>query len=208
MNLRFVLAGAAIVFAAAAPAWAGNDAAPSTMPVDVLRALSHCATITDGQQRLACYDAAAPRVQAALAAEPGAAGKRTPTKTEQESWFGFDLGDLFGTSKKDQTTPARFGAENTEAAKQKHKAQSPATAPEEIDSIKAKLTDYAYNAFGKFIVFLDNGQVWKQLQGDSGRASFRRNAADNTVTISRGFLGSYNLSVNDSNRIYKVTRVK
>ena len=77
-----------------------------------------------------------------------------------------------------------------------------------MDSITASVTEYAFTPFGKFIVFLDNGQVWKQMQGDADHAISSKNPKDNKVTISRGFIGSYNLSVNDSAKIYKVERVK
>ena len=77
-----------------------------------------------------------------------------------------------------------------------------------VDSISATLTDYSFTPFHKFIIFLNNGQVWRQIQGDSEIAHFSRAAADNTVTIERGTLGSYNLRINDSNKVFKVTRVK
>jgi hypothetical protein len=57
-------------------------------------------------------------------------------------------------------------------------------------------------------VFLANGQVWRQLQGDADRARFRTNPKDNTVTISRGAFGSYSLTLNGSDKVFKVTRVK
>lgn len=208
MNLRnFLTAGAAAMagslLMAAGPAQARDDA--------LLRAMAHCGTLNDTAKRLDCYDALAPRVQAALSAPPAAASapapqvatKAPPTKEEQESWFG--LGDLFSSSPDRQTTPKEFGADKLPAPKQT--ASTPA-APQPIDSITAKVTDYAFNGLGKFVVFLDNGQVWKQLQGDSDNAHFRRKASSNTVTISRGFLGSYNLKVNDDVGIYKVTRIK
>ena len=202
MNLRHFLAGSAIVLGATMPALADDPAGSGDDAL--LRAMSHCATLADGAARLACYDGLAPRVNAALAGAPAAVASQAPTKEEQKSWFGFDVGDLFGTSPATQTTPQQFGAENTEAAKTQR--ESPET--NQIDSITAGVTEYAYNPFGKFVVFLDNGQVWKQVPGDADRARFERKAADNTVTISRGFIGSYNLAINGSNRIYKVTRIK
>jgi hypothetical protein len=72
----------------------------------------------------------------------------------------------------------------------------------------AGVTEYAYTPFGKFIVFLDNGQVWRQAEGDADHAIFHKIAKDNRVTISRGALGSYNLKVNDSDKIFKVDRAK
>lgn len=208
MNLRVILAGSAIVLAFAGSALAEAPAPAPASPAEVLRALSGCAGIADSGARLACYDNLAPQVKAALAAAPSAvAAKAPPTEEEQRSWFGFDMGGLFGSSPAQQTTPQQFGAENTEAAKEA-RDNPPPGGPQPIDSISAKLTEYAFNPFGKFVVFLDNGQVWKQIQGDSDHAHFQRNPAENTVTISRGFIGSYNLTINDSNKIYKVTRLK
>ena len=167
---------------------------------DVLEALGRCAAIADNQSRLACYDQLAPNLKQAIATPPGSLDHE-PTKTEQESWFGFDIGSLFGGGSSAPTSPDQFGRERT--------AESQAIRRrEEIESISAKVTEIAYTAFGQFIVFLDNGQVWRQLQGEAERARFRSEPKANTVTISRGALGSYNLTLNDSSKIFKVTRVK
>ena len=200
-----VLAGAILLFAVA-PAFA---AAPVTTDgtgngSNLLQELSQCATIADNNARLACYDRLSPRVKQAAEAGLPATARRQPTEQEQKSWFGFDIGDLFGTSPKTQTTPEEFGSETTQKAKQERAEEEPKT----IDSISAGVTDYAFTSLGKFVVFLDNGQVWKQLQSDSGAANFKKKPSDNTVTITRGFLGSYNLTLNDTGGLMKVTRVK
>jgi hypothetical protein len=171
---------------------------------DVLNGLQRCAGVTEDKARLACYDALVRPVQEALAKPPEPQEvTHPPTKEEQKSWFGFNLTGLFNSSPSQQTTPQQFGSENLPSTKQKVEA-----AKEEVESISAGITDYAFTPFGKFIVFLDNGQVWRQLQGDSDHAQFRKNAKDNKVTIERGLIGSYNLSVNDSSRVFKVERVK
>lgn len=202
------MAGAAVflMFSRVAAAAESQDA--------LLRALAGCANLTDGEARLACYDRLAPQVKDALATPapaavastkpPAPAQPQNPTEEEQKSWFGFDIGDLFGTSPKTQTTPEQFGSERTVAVQKEAEQKK----TKEIDSITAGVTEYAYNPFGKFVVFLDNGQIWKQIQGDSDRAQFKHDPKDNTVRISRGFIGSYNLQINDSNKIYKVTRIK
>jgi hypothetical protein len=169
------------------------------MREDTLEAFGRCAAVADNTARLACYDRLAPRVKDALA-RPPATLDRTPTKQEQESWFGFNLDDLFGGGS-NATTPEAFGKERTP------KVQA-AREHEEIESISSQLSEVSFTPFGQFIIFLANGQVWKQLQGDSARAHFRSKPTDNTVTISRGFLGSYNLSLNGSAEVFKVTRVK
>ncbi|HWA89069.1 MAG TPA: hypothetical protein VG889_03475 [Rhizomicrobium sp.] len=166
---------------------------------DVLRAMDACAGMTDGAQRLACYDKVSPQVKATLARMPRTA---PPTADEQKSWFGFDFADLFGSTPNQQTTPDKFGGENLPAPPPKPGEAPP---PEPIDSITAKVTDYAFTPFGKFIVFLDSGQVWRQVEGDTDKASFTKDA---TVTISRGFIGSYTLQIGDSAKTFKVKRVK
>jgi hypothetical protein len=191
----------------------------------VLRAMGKCAELTDDKARLACYDALAPRVKEVLATPPApVASNGPPTKEQQESWFGFNVENLFGSGPATQTTPEKFGSDQMpkpEAPPPTVQAQAPTPGqpappppppappqPEEVDSITAGLTDYAITPFGKFIVFLDNGQVWRQMQGDSGSAHFEKNPKDNKVTIERGFLDSYNLTINGSNKVYKVQRIK
>jgi len=175
---------------------------------DVLEAMGKCAAVTDSKARLDCYDAVAPRLRDALNQPPDTLS-HPPTKEEQQSWFGFNLGSLFGTSPDKQTTPQQFGSDQIPAPATPAASEPGAPpAPETVDSISATLTDYSFTPFGKFIIFLSNGQVWRQIQADSETAHFSRAASDNTVTIERGAIGSYNLRINDSKKIFKVTRVK
>jgi hypothetical protein len=193
MRIPYLIA-ALVIFASAALAGPRDD---------VIAAMGQCAAISDDKARLACYDALAPQAKQALGTPPASLpGNRAPTEEEQKSWFGFNLGSLFGTSPQQQTAPQQFGSDKLpEAQTQERTALT-------VDSISAGVTDYAFTPFGKFIVFLDNGQVRRQEEGDSDRAFFHKAAKDNTVTIERGVLGSYNLRINDSNKLFKVTRVK
>jgi hypothetical protein len=194
MNLRLLGCLAVVLISATHTFAASRD--------DVLEALGKCAAVSDDKARLACYDALAPHAKEALATPPAALpANRAPTKEEQESWFGFDLSGLFGSSPAEQTTAQQFGSDQlpeTHAREQ--------TAEHEVDSITANVTEYAYTPFGKFIVFLDNGQVWRQIEGDSDHATFHKK--DNKVEITRGLIGSYNLMINGSERVFKVDRVK
>ena len=202
MNSRLLV----LTFAAFAAVLAAHAAPPpeTVPPQDVLEAVGRCAGVADNQARLACYDALVPRVKDALAAPPESLpGNRAPSAEEQRSWFGFDLGSLFGSSPSQQTTPQQFGSDRLPSTQAKEE-----TAAAAVDSITAGVSDVAYTPFGKFIVFLDNGQVWRQIEGDADHAIFKRPAKDNKVTISRGFIGSYNLTINDGEKLFKVTRVK
>jgi hypothetical protein len=184
MNFRLCAVVFTFVFFAG-QALAADDAA-------VLRAINQCAAIPDKDQRLACFDKIAP------AAETGAP---TPVFTPTPS---SGASPQSATPANQQMTPEQFGSESLPAPEPKEGEPAP---PGPIDSITANVTEYAYTPFGKFIVFLEGGEIWRQLDGDSGRATFRRNG-DNSVVISRGILGSYNLQVNGSNAVFKVRRVK
>jgi len=201
MNLRNVLTAAAalvLVQSAVSAAFAASDR-------DMLEAYAKCADEADASARLACFDAVTPRLRETLAAPavavppPAAVAAAPPTEQERESFFGLDVGNWFrGDAKQDE--PDEFGAEKI--------AKTPEQESEELQSIETVVREYAFNPAGKFIVVLENGQVWMQIPGDTGKALFRRNPADNRVKISRAFLGSYNLQINGSNWGYKVSRVK
>jgi hypothetical protein len=198
---RWILSAAAAAVFFAAPALAQDRQ-------EVLEALGKCSDLTDDKARLACYDALAPRVKDALATPPAAvASNQPPTEEQQKSWFGFNIENLFGNAPSQQTTPQKFGADQLPqgAPPAGETAQAP---PPVLDSITAGVTEYAFTPFGKFVVFLDNGQVWRQQEGDADVAHFYKDPKDNQVTISRGFIGSYNLTINDNEKMFKVVRVK
>ncbi|HEY4123995.1 MAG TPA: hypothetical protein VGM36_05240 [Rhizomicrobium sp.] len=167
----------------------------------LLHSLRQCAGLTEAPERLACYDRLAPQFQPSTQA--AAAPPAPPSRQEKESWFGLD--NLFGGGEdKPQTTPQQFGEERVE----KPPAQVEEAKSEEVESITAKLSDYAKNSYGKFIVFLDNGQVWAQISADTGKAHFAKDAKDNTVTIERAFMGSYSMTISDNTKLFKVKRLK
>lgn len=208
MNAR-ICAGIAIAFSIAL-----TTAGRADPRDDALDALAKCAAVSEDHARLACYDAAAPKLKSALAAPtpPPAA----PTTEQQKSWFG--LSGIFGggeNGRPPQTTPKEFGNESLPPPPPPPPPPpvpgqpAPPPPPQVIDSITAGVTDYGFSVSGRLIVFLDNGQIWRQIEGDTDSAlhTFRKNGA-NTVTISRGLLGGYDLRVNDHARMFKVRRVK
>lgn len=167
--------------------------AQAAPPDGLMHALAQCAAIAQGGARLACYDRLAPQFRPPT----------PPTQAEKEGWFGLD--NLFGGGEdKPQPTPQAFGEERIP----KTPEQQAESEKQTLDSISAKLNDYAKNAAGKFIVFLDNGQVWSQLSSDSGKASFAKTPRDNTVTIERAFLGSYSMTISNNTKLFKVKRLK
>lgn len=69
-----------------------------------------------------------------------------------------------------------------------------------------KLTDYYFNAQGFFVVTLANGQIWEQVDGPLPH--WRGPASRYAVSISKGAVGSFNLTLAGENILYKVHRVR
>ena len=115
-----------------------------------------------------------------------------PRLDQTQPGFGYN-----GNAPSRQTTPGVFGSENI---------QRPAPAGP-VDSITATVTDYKFTPQGRFIVTLANGQVWQQIEGDVARPLLNHNHT-RSVKISRGLLGSYNLSFSDQTGRFKVERAR
>ena len=223
MIKRSVALSAVVVVLASAAHAESSEAASS--------AIGTCSGLTDAQARLACYDQLAAKLKAGEAVAPQAYapaapmpvpvaqapaapaqtaaqsfGQATPDSTkEKSSWY--NPGSWFGggndTPHVTTGTPAEFGAEALPPAKPA--PGMPATEP--LDHITATVTSVTFNGTGRFRVALDNGQMWKQIEGDTGVARFSRTGHD-SVTISRGALGSYNLVIGSHNATFKVTRIQ
>jgi hypothetical protein len=203
MNVR-LFAAASFAVLLSTPCFAQSDARE-----DALSAVAKCASLTDDHARLACYDAAVPKVKDALAAPAAPAPQVAQTQEQQESWFG--LPDIFGgNGKAPQTTPQQFGNESLPTPPPpppKPGEPAPPPPPPIIDSISATVTDWAIHPDRRFVVFLDNGQIWQQIPGDTSVAHFLKKGP-NAVVIARGVFGSYNLKLNDTGMAFKVIRIK
>lgn len=126
-----------------------------------------CVTVADDAARLACYDRAFGRTPAAKAAPSAQAtapvGSTAPTATGSASEFGL-----------------------SEAQRQ---AKDPARAASSPESISAKAISVRWRKYGEFVVTLDNGQVWEQLEPMPSAVV----KVGDSVTIKKGWLGSYML---------------
>jgi len=168
--------------------------------------LTRCLSVFGVMERLACYDEVAhsvggnapsrPMAPAAGPPNPATAAAPAPPprvyQAQPPAGFGFS-----DTAPSRQTTPDAFGSENI---------PHPATAAP-VDSISTTVTGINFTPQGRFIVTLANGQVWQQIEGDVARPDFRRKLV-RTVKISRGLLGSYNLSFSDQSGRFKADRVR
>jgi hypothetical protein len=198
-------------------------AADAAQVSDVPGAIGKCVVVQENAARLACYDKLAAQLalpaMPQVAAQPALAVPSAPlppsqtaaaapplpsaSASQRESWFG--IADWFGSDHASpalQTSPQLFGSENLPLPPPSGEAPA-----QSLDSITAVATDVAFNALGRFTVFLDNGQIWQQLSSDPDTARFPHGDKAK-VTISRGALGSYNLQIEGLTRAFKVKRVK
>ncbi len=164
-------------------------ATPAAAQDGVRAQLGKCLAIPGVLQRLSCYDGVARGVAPAVVSAAPRAAMPYPSPVP---------GVAVNAPPQRAPSPAEgFGAEalpRTQAARQA------------VAEIGSAITDLSYTPTGKFVVTLANGQVWRQKEGDVSTKFFRK--ANRTATISRGFMGSYNLVFNNSGAYYKVTRVR
>jgi hypothetical protein len=69
----------------------------------------------------------------------------------------------------------------------------------------AGVAGVSYDGRGRFTITLDNGQVWRQLEGDT---AILRGTRFPAVRVSRGALGSYDLNIVGRNATYRVARLQ
>jgi len=149
---------------------------------DASAEIARCTGITDSAARLKCFDAAAPRASGALVA---------PQASEAPGRV-----DGFGLSAPEPVTRVEdFG--------------KPAPPPE-ITRITATVLELTRTVRGRSIFVLDNGQVWRQLDGDDTDVQDSGPGRTMKVAIEMGLrlLGNYNLTIEGRNALIRVRRVK
>jgi hypothetical protein len=70
-----------------------------------------------------------------------------------------------------------------------------------------RMASYKFDSNGFFTVVLDNGEVWRQIDGDTTMAHWFGKPGFYVATVTAGALGSSNLRVQGEGRSYKVRRV-
>lgn len=76
-----------------------------------------------------------------------------------------------------------------------------------LDSITSQVTDFTFDVRGHFIVTLANGQIWREIEGDTVNIPLRKDRT-HTATISRAVLGSYSIRFDNPRGLFKVLRVR
>lgn len=197
---------------------------------DAMSGAYRCAAIPDSRMWLACYYGAAQPVRAALGLPPAPASQidlashppqgNAPAQDDtvrdeamtvaagctshhnDRDWLQcyYDAAEPIRAQLSLGATPVRpaptdFGFR-------------PKIVERESDEVAAPVRQYSFDMRGWFTVTLDNGQVWRQVPGDTLLAKWKKPAGIYFATITRGFFGSYNLQLRGLSGIYKVERVR
>lgn len=160
-----------------------------------------CASIDDDTGRLACYDSIYPRVgspaQRTVAATAGAPAASAPAAS------GVGVGGAVSSGGGKISSPAdpadEFGLSPAAIIARK----DPATTPPPVTSITGSIAKVSNRPTGEWVVTLDDGQVWAQIDASS-RA---RLVVGESVTIRKASLGSY-LLVTSGGIATRVRRVR
>jgi len=169
------------VLAAATPAMAQNTLSSQ---------LTACVQITGVLQRLACYD----RVAHSLGPVP--VQRSAPAQRPVAPPVAY-APPIAAAAPPVAAPPIGLGSERL--------PRTASAAPRRAQELTAGIAGITYDARGRFTVTLDNGQVWRQLEGDTAVLQGARNS---TVRISRGALDSYDLNVVGRNASYRVLRLQ
>ncbi|HYS76840.1 MAG TPA: hypothetical protein VEM38_12175 [Burkholderiales bacterium] len=152
---------------------------------DASAEIAKCAGIADSAARLKCFDAAAPRAN-------GAAGQPAREAPGRAEGFGF-------SAPEPMTREEDFG--------------KPAPLPK-LTQITATVVELARSARGRPIFILDNGQVWRQIDGDDANVLDLRPGKTMKVVIEMSrvqrLIGGYSfkLTIEGRNGFVRVYRVK
>ena len=158
--------------------------APAEPARDALADIFKCADITDPARRLECFDAATTRAKGALAAPAQPAKEKNIV-----DWFGFPKSQPV-TRTEDFGKPA------------------PEPGPTEVTEVSATVLEFAKTVRGKAVFILENGQVWRQIDGDNTDVYAPAQGATMKVTIDTGVFNSYNLTIEGRKGLVKVRRLK
>jgi hypothetical protein len=112
------------------------------------------------------------------------------------------------------STPAQAAAmpgpllPSTQAGATPDRSILKALAPGRVDHVVTRMASYTFDRNHIFTATLTNGQIWRQVSGDTNNAHWTKPASDYSVKITRGFLSSYNFQVEGFPEVYKVDPVR
>jgi hypothetical protein len=160
-----LLLAAVLVLAAASPASAAPVIALQGR-ADVLKALDACRAMTGDAARLDCYDKASAALEQAEAAGDVVVVDRAQARAARRQAFGFNLSDLSVFDR--------------------------ALGKDEANSLTATAAEAYRNGDGKWIIVLDDGAHWRQIDDADLSRPPRQGSA---IKIRHASLGSFVMNI-------------
>mgnify|MGYP001817302633 CR=1 FL=1 len=159
--------------------------------------IDHCRNTSSDADRIACLEAALLGRASGITATDATQSQIDPPSMEIEA------GPADSSEAPSKSPVDGIGASQVIARNQ--------TSQERLDSLEQardlRVASYGMVPFQRLLVTLENGQVWRQIKGDTQqmRVDLKRNQ---TVDIEESSLGGFKLRLNEMRRTIRVERVK
>lgn len=180
----------AILWAATLTLAAGSAGQAAAQDAPAIKALSDCGTIADVRQKAACYDTAVASLNSAIKSGEIVVVQRKEAQAAQRGAFGFNLPGL-------SIFDRLGGKDDDKADKKAAKAQPDAdgTVRDETGGLQAIIATAkrtTRDGFGKWVIELEDGAVWRQTDSETLSPAPR---AGSKVEIKRASFGSFLMKI-------------
>jgi hypothetical protein len=195
--MRPITTALTVFLLSAASMQAGAQAVP------VPATLHACGALTSDKERLACFDhemaklEGAPARQAAkgVAATSNAASTAVSTaNTAPNPTSGISAPAPASSAANTTLDPEQAFGLSGDQIRAREARQQGAPPPTRLKKITAQIASASQNSAGRWVITLDNGQVWRQAEERTFEAS-----PGTTAKISSGAMGSFWLETNRHN---------
>ncbi len=192
LNAKVVCCFAAILVVDGA-ASAQDSVESDTAIQDVLA----CQALVHGVERLSCFDAAIPALSAAFPRSALSAEEIAQAKIRSEIQQKAAAESVFGKTLEDQSKDEVSSAQINENA---------VATIDELKEIASMVKTVEFTPLKKAIVYLDNGQIWRQLDSDTYKIRAKSSLGKEAI-IKKKLMGSHMMSIGGG-RLIRVTRIK
>ena len=146
-----------------------------------------CTSISDDSARLACFDESVAKFRSAEETGDVQTVNRQELKAIEREAFGFSMPSL----------PQLF--------KKRAEAKNSSPDSDELKKITVGVKKIDISRNGIVTVYLDDGQIWRQIDTTKVPRSMARKAE--TATIKRAVFGSYLMKLDDHSTTFRVRRL-
>ena len=172
-----------------------SNQAKDTSVQDVLA----CRSLVSNSERLACLDQALHALERAFPIEKLSTQEQLELAVRVEEQTQKAAEKVFGQTIKQQESILSEGAA-------KKQSVSKVEQKNELKQIASRVANVEMTPVNKAIVYLDNGQVWKQLEADDYVLRVKPSIGKHAI-VKKKMLGGYTLRIGNK-RAFRVTRVK